>query len=877
MALTDGQESSLGVVVRALSKQAPWSSDAEGKLWIVGPNRNVFVHARQVLSLPELRALPLRSRVLIRASYAELDWLNQHRPLLAEHQLRVVLWLDGPRTFDYLVRHALDLASWISLDVPVPRRTLPEFARAGLRAALAAGVAFCWRGGWRRELELDEPCIELQASTPLPALLAQLHEPGLPIVHDIDSAHRAWRIRLALALVGRDDRWIAVSPRVPLPGMPLVHAEPLEWPTATERLAAAGWTQPALMAAWVELEPEAIDEACTRVDLPPRSPSEYSLDATLSTRVPSVVLCDWLASPALAAARALLVSGELPLDEAGMVVWSRGRSPWSGSMSDAIEPRLARALRMLGDASPSAQLVAAAHAIGFGELVIELGRRRWVAGEHDVGALLVAGLVEQGMSEQAAAFVEAWLERAGMDAREQARARVWRARLALMREEVELACQELDALELVMLEPDARSLDERRTWVHALVELASAERRAGELERARVHAERALVGAELLEYEQLLVRVELLAIAIACRDEASEPTHREQAFELVHRHPIRGLSPVEQAGFMGAQARLYAMVGAFVPAQACFADARFTLEEHELELGGCSQRAMALLVELDHACVLLEGGALEPALDHAIHACEHGDALVALDHARADLRRSTARAHALASALHEALGQHGQARERDLRATALGWVERPLPSLDLTRVARLRVEDREHCTWYAAGCVLARGDSYALLTARHVVARARALYVELGEREVELALDPIASDDAEDWALLGVPAWPGLDAHVLPLAPAGSIAPGTAIVGVGMSDAGQAFVQRGLLLTHRVVEAERFEHGLSGTWVDFPQQGACAGAPVLDARGVIGIVTARRAQVAGERVAGEQVELASIERVLACLAGLRGA
>lgn len=869
VALTDGEDSSLGVVVRALSKQAPWSSDAEGKLWIVGPKLGLLVNMPQVLTIRELDSLPVGSRVLIHASFGELDWLNHHRPLLAERQLRVVLWLDGPLTFDYLVRHALDLASWISLDVPVPRPGLPEFTRAGLRAALAAGLAFCWRDGrvQLRELELDEPCIELQARTPLLALLAQLREPGLPIVYGIDSQPTAWRIRLALALVGRDDRWIAVSPRVPLPGMPLVHAEPLEWATATERLAAAGWTQPALMAAWVELEPEAIDEACTRVDLPPRSPSEYELDPTLSTRVPSVALCDWLASPALAAAREQLVSGEQPGEEAGAVVWSRGRSPWSGSMSDAIEPRLARALRMLGDASPSAELVAAAHAIGFGELVVELAHRRWAAGEHDVGALLVAELVERGMSEQAAAIVEAWLERAGMDVREQVRARVWRARLALMRDELELACQELDTLEIAMLELDAHSLDERRTWVHALVERASAERRGGELERARVHAERALVGAELLVHEQLLVRVELLAIAIACRDEASALTHRDQAFELVFRLDTHPRPSVEEAVVAYQRGRLQAMVGYYGAAQERFIDAEAALEV-QLERSDVSLRIMALLVELDHALLLLEGGALELALDHAATAARRGDALVALDPARVDLRRTTARAHALAGALHEALGQHGQARERDLRASALGWVEHPLPSLDLTRVARLRIEDREHGGWIAGGCVLARGDSHVLLTARHVVAGARWLRVELGELELELEPELIAHDDEEDWALLRLPVRPELDAYLLPLAPAGSIAPGTPLATLGRREAGEPFVQHGLLLSHRVLEVESFVPELSGTWVDFPQHGLWSGAPVLDARGVIGIVTDiwRRSP--------EQARLASIERVLARLAGL---
>ncbi|MEX1364141.1 MAG: hypothetical protein AB1Z98_13520, partial [Nannocystaceae bacterium] len=115
----------LGMVVRALSPDPPWSD---------GPQP-----LRVCLRAAELESLEPGSRVLLRVREQDIEWLNLVRPMFDQERLRVVLWVDEA-TLDPLLRRAVDLVDWVSRSHEVPPRRWPVFAEHGMRSALHHGV-----------------------------------------------------------------------------------------------------------------------------------------------------------------------------------------------------------------------------------------------------------------------------------------------------------------------------------------------------------------------------------------------------------------------------------------------------------------------------------------------------------------------------------------------------------------------------------------------------------------------------------------------------------------------------------------------------------------------------------------------------------------
>ena len=373
-------------MIRALSLASPWASDET-------PALEVRLHG------PELARVARGSRVLLRVAEDELAWLNMYRPLFADLELRAVLWAPT-RAYDRLVREASDLASWILQDLPLPARALPEFAIAGVAAAIEASAPFGWRGpGLEDCLQAcgDVPWFELSVDSPFVELVARLRDSGLPIITKVDDEARAWRVRMAMALAGRSDAWIARDPARPLAAMPCLHAEQDDWDAAALRLREAGWRRPELMAAWVELEPEAIREACETGDRAPRDPGEFGVEAIARGEVPIRV---WRARV-----------GDADVCEA------RG---WG----EGPEAQLHRALIDLGEKIGSEALIDEAVAIGFVDVAMVLALRRWDAGESTDASRLIEWLEARGDVARALTVAQAWM--AGeTDERERAWAMTW--------------------------------------------------------------------------------------------------------------------------------------------------------------------------------------------------------------------------------------------------------------------------------------------------------------------------------------------------------------------------------------------------------------------------------------------------------------------
>ena len=247
-------------VVRALAKHPPWVDGPAGEVLEV------------CLRAGELNVLPDHSRVLLRVHPDDFVWLNLRRPVFSMLHLRAVLWLDET-THRGFVKQSADTYDWLTAITKVPARTVPEFAVTRLREVLASGREFAWRGPLLAETLADAgwvgEVVDVDANLSHAAMLERLQQPGLPVVSGIGSDFMAWRVRMAMAH-GRCERgWVAVDPLVVPRGMISLHARQLDWDDATQQLAAAGWRRPGWMAAWLDLEPEAIEAACERPNAAP--------------------------------------------------------------------------------------------------------------------------------------------------------------------------------------------------------------------------------------------------------------------------------------------------------------------------------------------------------------------------------------------------------------------------------------------------------------------------------------------------------------------------------------------------------------------------------------------------------------------------------
>jgi len=210
------------------------------------------------------------SLVLLGVGPGSTTWLNQNRPLFSLRRLRVVLWpspaLGG---LPALREAAPDFFDWISQVVGLPESP-PGFAVAGLRAAAQHWPGVAWGGG-----DLDEALtaaglgqgIRLNAETRWPQLPRLVREaPEGPLVWPgVDDRRARWRVEWALAETGRAGLSVLEQPTTEAPGWWPVHGQPMRWEEASDRLKVAGARRPGLLATLLDLEPEAVERAATRL------------------------------------------------------------------------------------------------------------------------------------------------------------------------------------------------------------------------------------------------------------------------------------------------------------------------------------------------------------------------------------------------------------------------------------------------------------------------------------------------------------------------------------------------------------------------------------------------------------------------------------
>ena len=402
IALKDGSPTQLEALVRAISTSPPWAEES----------------LEVCLRAPELLTLEPNRRVLLRVRLEDLDWLNLHRPLFSDRQLRVVLWCEGV-VLEALMRRAVDFFDWISRIVTVPHKPAPDFAIEGVRLALSTGSAFCW---WGERLDdvLDQTGIgarvRLHGDRPYTTMIEALAKPGLPVVSGISSERDAWRVRMALAQVGRRGSWIALQPAVEIHGMWPLHDGQVDWELGASRLKAAGWSRAALMAAWLGLESERIEAACEHPNQGLRPSSDWDIDEVAATRAPAYVLRARAADSVVAMARAKLQEGTEPSEEAARVIWSAGPSPWTRPSEPSVAD-LVRGMLNSGEV-PSEELVDNAAGLGFEDVGLELELARFEANQRIRPDRVVPWLAARGRTDRATRLCRVWLESARREGRE---------------------------------------------------------------------------------------------------------------------------------------------------------------------------------------------------------------------------------------------------------------------------------------------------------------------------------------------------------------------------------------------------------------------------------------------------------------------------
>ena len=356
----------LGPAVKTLVRAPPWAGSV--------PALHVCLDVQRLAKLPQ------GARVLLRVQTREdARWLNLHRPLVAVRALRILLWADEEAT-DHLFREAVDFSDWISRVVEVPPALAPPFALEGLRAALSCGAPILWRGAKLPQLlaELtDSPPLNIDASAPYRSLVEQLQRPGIAVVHNLTREYDRSGLLLALADTARRDPWIVLDPEIEIPGLWHLHAIQRPWHSAAAALDRAGWQQPALVAAWLGLEPELVDAAAKQSSPAAFELARWSAAEIAEATAPAFVLRHRSGDPEVLEARQALPTPAL-----------RGL--------DSATRNLAMEVQALGDAVPSQQLIDRLATLGFSEIAMEFGLRRVQQGLFDGLNKLVPRLIEYG-------------------------------------------------------------------------------------------------------------------------------------------------------------------------------------------------------------------------------------------------------------------------------------------------------------------------------------------------------------------------------------------------------------------------------------------------------------------------------------------------
>lgn len=213
----------------------------------------------------EVFTSPPESALVLRPREDQLEALNVGRPKFERLRLRTVLWCTRAM-WRVIQAKAPDLYDWRSRTVEVPNEP-PAWAVQSLLACEQA-VSNCeWRGPLLHEcVALAWPgraLVRLDARTDYPVLLTEIDRARDAFIafDHVLGERELWRARWALAEKKRRTgcALVDVADGVSSPGWQRLHATPMPWELAVDRLRAADDPTPALTAALCALQPEKIN------------------------------------------------------------------------------------------------------------------------------------------------------------------------------------------------------------------------------------------------------------------------------------------------------------------------------------------------------------------------------------------------------------------------------------------------------------------------------------------------------------------------------------------------------------------------------------------------------------------------------------------
>jgi hypothetical protein len=258
-----------GVIVAIRRAQPARLRELVEALEAVEPGFRFVDRAEELLECEagELVVLGLRAE--------DLTWLNLNRPIFAQRKLRAVLWAEGELNVELKFR-APDMHDWVSHFVDCPPG-VPAHAVEGLEMGLEWWPGVAWTGegfdaAWA-ELGRGEAPPRERADLDYGELVEQLARTGeLPVRAWMGvETHRALtKLRWAIAESGYEGANVLLEPAISTPGWFPVSSACMSLASAAARLREGGVEDPCRAAAWLGLEPEAVELFARWGVMPPR-------------------------------------------------------------------------------------------------------------------------------------------------------------------------------------------------------------------------------------------------------------------------------------------------------------------------------------------------------------------------------------------------------------------------------------------------------------------------------------------------------------------------------------------------------------------------------------------------------------------------------
>jgi RNA polymerase sigma factor (sigma-70 family) len=223
----------------------------------------------------------------------------------------------------------------------------------------------------------------LHAEQPYLQLLASLRAEGVPIVTGVRSIQDVWRMRISVAEAEHRGSWVAIEPGEIVAKMRRLHTTQVDWDKTCAELRAAGLKHPALLAAWLDLDPEKIEHTVKHNNLAAESASVEEIteqDTGVRAEIRRTIDSELMSTEGLI--ESLVADGEV--DDARAIAdewwrWTKTHDSMHSELADSWRQRLST----MKSEPPTS--IARMHAANKDWALLD----RWAAGDRAAGSELV--------------------------------------------------------------------------------------------------------------------------------------------------------------------------------------------------------------------------------------------------------------------------------------------------------------------------------------------------------------------------------------------------------------------------------------------------------------------------------------------------------